>query len=70
MEWAALKFEFSHGHERQPSFACYPKDLDASYCQLASHGANLQTLNLFLFGRDLPHWIMKNFIFDGYTFCN
>lgn len=54
MERADFQLEFPYVHEWQPSFARYPMDLDDSYCQPCNHGANFQTLNLFLFGRDLP----------------
>ncbi|KAH7667050.1 hypothetical protein IHE45_12G034500 [Dioscorea alata] len=37
---------------------------------LACLGTKFQSLNLFLFSRDLPYWIMKIFTANGFTFCN
>ncbi|XP_039129633.1 uncharacterized protein LOC120265741 isoform X2 [Dioscorea cayenensis subsp. rotundata] len=35
---------------------------------LASYGLVHQSLNLFLFGKDLPYWIMKSFFDFGFVF--
>ncbi|KAH7664993.1 Non-specific serine/threonine protein kinase protein [Dioscorea alata] len=45
-----------------------PPDWMTPAAMLASHGLLHQTLNLFLFGKDLPHWIMKAFLKFGFVF--
>lgn len=53
------------GHPRIhiiPSFEGYPA------ASLATYGLLHQQLNLFLFGKDLPFWIMKSFRIFGFSF--
>lgn len=55
----------AHG---SPSVYCIPGTWMAPAISLATLGFNYSTLNLFLFGRDLPRWIMKRFIDSGFIF--
>ncbi|XP_039118928.1 uncharacterized protein LOC120255096 [Dioscorea cayenensis subsp. rotundata] len=51
-----------------PRFHCIPRLWMSPAVHLASLGLNFSTLNLFLFGRDLPRWLMKAFTEDGFLF--
>lgn len=49
-----------------PSIHCIPLTWMTPAINLAAHGINSSDENLFLFGRDLPHWIMKSFLDSGF----
>lgn len=51
-----------------PSIHCIPVSWMQPAVSLATHEFNHSLLNLFLFGRELLHWIMKTFIDVGFVF--
>lgn len=51
-----------------PVVHCIPCHWMQPTVHLATHGLNYSVLNLFLFGRDLPYWIMNAFKEFGFKF--
>lgn len=52
----------------QPQIHIIPPFGGSPAVNLASYGVLHQHLNLFLFGKDLPFWIMKSFSSFGFNF--
>ncbi|XP_039130894.1 uncharacterized protein LOC120267295 [Dioscorea cayenensis subsp. rotundata] len=51
-----------------PTIHCISKSWMLPAVNLATHGVNSSDINLFLFGRDLPRWIMLSFSNSGFQF--
>ncbi|XP_039113706.1 uncharacterized protein LOC120249264 [Dioscorea cayenensis subsp. rotundata] len=49
-----------------PSIHVIPRDWNLCAARLASHNVSLHSLSLFFQGRDLPRWLMKVFLANGF----